>query len=220
MRIYQVEQGSAEWHKLRAGCITWTKLKGTKWKITTATWLKSIETTIFTLIWEEFFPPVPIFENEAMLRGKFLEKLAREEFEKISGKKVEEVWFIKNSKFSDKYWEWLWLSPDWIIQENGIIIEATEFKCFMPTNYVRTFLTDEIPDENFDQVLTYFLVIPTLQKLHFAIYNPDSYIEENKIKIIVINRNDILEELKEAEEKLFEFRKKWIEYILLYIKQK
>jgi hypothetical protein len=36
-----------------------------------------------------------------------LEKFAREEFEKISSKKVEEVGFITNSKYSDQYGEWL-----------------------------------------------------------------------------------------------------------------
>lgn len=221
MKIYKdLIQWSDEWHKLRAWCITWTKLKGTQGKISTAVWLKSVETCIFTLIWEEFFPPVPIFENEAMQRGKILEQCAREEFIKITDKKVDEVWFITNSKYTDKFWEWLWLSPDWVIYEEDIITEAFEAKCFYPTNFVRTFIKEEIPDENYDQALTYFLIIPTLQKFHFTIYNPDCYIKENILKIKTITREEIQADLIEAEAKLFEFRKMWIENIKLFLNQK
>lgn len=215
MKIYDVEQWTPEWHKLRAWVITGTKLK---WAI--AKTAKAQETAIFTLIWEEFFPPIPIFESEAMQRGKFLEEFARWEYEKMTGHKIETIGFAKSMRHTDKYWKWLWISPDWLIQnEEGKYVKWVEIKCFQPTNYIRTFLTNEIPDENFDQVLTYFLIFPDMLELDFVIYNPDCYIDQ-KIKIINVKRESIYPDLLETDKKLAEFRKLWIENILKFIPNK
>lgn len=217
MKIYKdIKQGTEEWLKLRAWVITWTKLKGIMG------WPKAQETQIFELIWEEFAPLEENYRSPAMERWNDLEPIAKAKFEEIKNIKVEEVWFIKSDKYNDKFWFWLWLSPDWIIEDmktpENKYNEALEIKCPWPKNHAKYIIENKIPDDYKPQVVNYFIVMPDLEKLYFVTYNPDFYIKDRQLFIIEVTREDLLKDIEKAQERLIEFRWKWIEKIKIITK--
>ena len=111
MKIYKdIVQWTPEWEQLRQWVITGTKLQWVLWG------LKAQETQIFQLIWEEFAPLEPTFQNQAMQRGTELEPIAKARYMELTGEIIEEIWFCKSEIYVDDFWEWLWLSPDWFIK--------------------------------------------------------------------------------------------------------
>lgn len=213
MQIYtDIEQGSEEWLKLRGWVITWTKLKGVMW------WPKAQETQIYELIWEEFAPLEVWFKNSAMERWIELEPIAKAKYEDITNQKVEEVWFIKSDKYKDDFWSWLGLSPDWIIKIDNVYKKAVEIKCVWAKNHTKYIIENKIPDDYKNQVLTYFLVMEDLEELDFVIFNPDFYIKEKQLFTIRITREELQKDLEKAEDKIIEFRKKWLENINIITK--
>lgn len=218
MIIYKdIKQGSDEWLDIRAGVITWTKLKGVM------AWTKAQETQIFELIWEEFAPLEENYKSPAMERWNELEPIAKAKYEALTSEKVEEVWFIKSNKIKDKH-NFLWLSPDWIIitditdNKEPIYWKAIEIKCPWAKNHTKYIIENKIPDEYKNQILNYFLVMPDLEELDFITFNPDYYIKEKQLFIINIKRKDLEKDLEKAKIKILDFRQKWLEYINLIIK--
>jgi len=216
MQIYKdIKQWTDEWLKLRWWVITWTKLKGVLW------WPKAQETQIFELIWEEFAPLEPTFQNQAMQRWNELEPIAKAKFEDMTKIKIEEVWFIKSDEYKDDFGSWLWLSPDWIIatdfKQNKAwsfkYTEGIEIKCPWAKNHAKYIIENKLPDEYKPQAINYFLVMEDLEKLYFVTYNPDFYIKDKKLFIIEITREQLQKEIEKAKEKLLDFRKVWIEKI-------
>lgn len=201
-KFYNFQQWTPEWDEIRKGCITWTKLSGV------LAWPKWRLTAIYELIAEEFTSPVPTYESDAMIKGKELEAIARAKYEIIKGVKVEEVWFAKSDEFVDDYWEYVWISPDWITGNTWI-----EIKCVWPKNFVKYSIENKIPDEYYEQVMMYFIVFPELEQLDFIAYCPDFYMEEKQINVITITRKELQVDIEEAKIKIVEFRKMWIEWI-------
>lgn len=206
--IKDIEQGSQEWLEARAWTLTWTKLK---WAVSARK--GTAETLIYELIWEEFAPLLSNFASEAMQRWTDLEEEAKFMYQSITEEKVEEVWFIQSTKYVDKFGSWLWLSPDWIIEKDWKYKKAIEIKCPLGKNFIKYYIENKIPDEYKYQILTYFLVIEDLEELDFIIYNPDFHLQNKRLKIITITREELKEELQQVELKLYEFRAIWIENI-------
>lgn len=221
MIIYKdIIQWTPEWLEMRWGVITWTKLKNV------LAWPKAQDTQIYELVWEEFAPLEEQYTSFAMQRWTDLEPIAKEKYIELTKEKVEEVWFIKSDIYKDEFWEYLWLSPDWIIATWAEISEtwelmyplygkAIEIKCPWAKNHTKYIIENKTPDEYKDQIINYFLVIDELQELDFISYHPDFYLEDKKLHIINIKRNDLEKDLEKAREKIFYFRKKWIEKIKL-----
>ena len=202
MEIFrEIEQGSEEWHKIRAGVITWTKLKNIYWSETVQ------KTAMYDLIAEEFAPLEENFSTSAMQRWKELEPIAKAYYVDKTWEKVEEVWFIKKN-------DYVGLSPDWIIfSEDGKIKKALEIKCPWTKKFTKYILENKIPEEYKYQVIMYFLVISELGELDFVLYNPDFYIKEKRFFIINVKRSELEAEIYKAEVKIELFRKKWVENI-------
>ncbi len=200
----KVQQGSDEWLKLRWWVLTWTKLKGALW------WKQAQLTQIYELIWEEFAPLEETYKSPYMERGNELEPIAKAKFEDLYKKKITEIWFCKSEKFKDKYWEWLWFSPDWLIEIDWKYKEAVEIKCPWGKNFVKYSIEWVIPAEYYDQILTYFLVNEDLERLYFIVFHPDFYLTDKKMKVIEITRDEIKKDLEEIESKLLDFRELWI----------
>lgn len=92
-------------------------------------------------------------------------------------------------------------SPDGLIGED----EAIEVKCPGGKNYVKMWLTNQVPDEYEWQVVQYFIVNEKLQKLYFVGYNPD--IPVHPMHIIEVKREDIEGKIikgREEQEKFLE----------------
>lgn len=209
MEIFrEIEQGTEEWHKIRAWVITWTKLKNICWSS------KTQETAMYELIAEEFAPLEENFSSQAMQRWKELESIAKAKYIDKTWEKVEEIWFIKKN-------DYVWLSPDGVIfDENEKIKKAIEIKCPWAKNFTKCILENKIPEEYKYQVIMYFLVISDLEELDFILYNPDFYIKEKRLFVINIKRQDLEKDIYKAESQIEIFRKKWLEKIKTLLPKK
>ncbi len=171
-----IEQKSDEWHHLRKGKITGTTLKaimGTP---------KARQDAIYEIIAERLTVGVESegdYENP-MDRGNRLEPDAIAMFELETGKSVERVGFAE-----DDTNPFIANSPDGLIGED----EAIEAKCMGGKNHVKMWLTNEVPDEYYWQVMQYFIVNEKLQKLYFVGYNPD--IPVHPLHTIEVTRDQI-----------------------------
>lgn len=131
--------------------------------------------------------------ENAMLRWARLEDDAIEEFEKITWKKVEKIWF---TSCDDN--EFIASSPDWLIQNDWIYDEAMEIKCLDSANHVMAWLEWNIPEEFDPQILQYFVVNEKLKKLYFVFYDPRISIK--KIFWIVVTRESVQEQIDYAKQ--------------------
>ncbi len=180
-----VIQKSDEWHQLRKGKITGTTLKsimGTP---------KARAEAVYEIIAERLTIGVESeseYENP-MDRGNRLEPEAIAAFEFETGLKVEITGFCENDENQS-----IGYSPDGLISETSDI----EVKCPQGKNYVKMWFKNEVPDEYVWQMVQAFIVNPELQKRYFVGYNPD--IPTHPLHIIEVNREDLVEKIKEAEE--------------------
>lgn len=190
MKKHQVDQKSDEWFHLRKGKVTGTDLKsimGTP---------KARQEAIYEIIAQRLTVGIENdlnYEN-AMDRGNRLEPEAIAMFEFETGKKVERIGLCEdddNPLIAN--------SPDGLIGKH----EAIEVKCMGGKNHIKMWLTNEIPDEYEWQVVQYFIVNKDLQKLYFVGYNPD--IPSHALHIIEVKREDIAEQIQEAEYKQSKF---------------
>ena len=118
MKIYEIDQGTEEWMKLRLGKFTCSDAQAI------ATNGKGLETLAFTKVAERktgLFADA--YDNAAMQYGRETEELARSAYEIQTGNQVKKVGFIEVN-------EWVGGSPDGLLGEDGLI----EIKC--PTNRV------------------------------------------------------------------------------------
>ena len=206
MEIIDCIQGEAEWKKHRLWKITWTKLKA----VFSASSTQTYKTLMDELICEDLAPPIEIFVNDAMMRWTLLETPAREEYEKVTWQKVDEIWFILHDEM-----KYVGLSADWLVKNKEWVYDhGVEIKCMWPKNHLKAIMQNTILPEHKAQIINYFLVCETLETLSYVLYNPDMYIEELQLHIINVKRSDFEKDLKAIVPKLIEFRKTWKENIL------
>jgi len=217
--IENLEQGTAEWHQARRGKVTGTKLKrvmGTQWDRVMLT---------AELIAEEGTEQSKIIRaNTEMERGTAEEPFAIKAFEFKTGKDVEVV----GACVSDEH-DWLLLSPDGLIKNNGKYTEAVEVKS--PDSKMAIFykmanmIKEEelaitpakkpikgIPHDYIWQVVHYFIVNEELKKLHFVTYDERFVENEAKMYIVEVTRKDLEEEITEAKARLSTFRDDWLRW--------
>lgn len=188
-RIHEVAQRSAEWLDLRKGRITGSKLSGLIVKRGTER-----KDGFYKLMAER----LGVYEGDDELsstreRGSAMEEEARQAACDKIGKQFREVGFI-TSEVDDR----IALSPDGVLSnEDGEITEAIEIKCPSAWNHLRTVCEDKVPKQYLEQVYQYFIVVPTLQKLHFVSYDPR--ITARPIHVVEVTRES-LESAKEGAE--------------------
>jgi len=185
-----ITQGTDAWFQIRKGKITGTTLKaimGTP---------KARQEAMYEIIAERLTEGVESesdYENP-MDRGVRLEDEAIAMFEFESGKKVERTGFIENDENS-----FIAYSPDGIISDE----EDVEVKCPLGKNYVKMWLTDEVPEEYFWQMVQAFVVNPKLERRWFVGFNPEITVHPLHIK--EVRREKIESEIKTARMKQEEF---------------
>ena len=188
MIIHDCTQGSFEWHQLRLGKITGSRLKKMM--------AKDNLSLIDELIAEE---QVGIadddeFVSDEMQRGIDMEPLAIQEYCNITGYTVEHPCFIQSED-----WPILCQSPDGYIGTTG----AVEVKCPKTKTHVKYIRMGKIPNEYKEQVWSYFLVNPDLQWLDFVSYDPRLTVKP--IWIHRVTRDELAEELDAAKVELIKF---------------
>ncbi len=132
--IREVEQGSADWHKMRLGKVTASRVKGVLSKGRGSAPSKTAESYMIELISEILTgQPKPFFENDAMRWGTETEPQARSMFEiKNDFIDVDEVAFIEHSEF-------VGVSPDGLIGDSGML----EIKCPTTTTQLKRALSGQ-----------------------------------------------------------------------------
>lgn len=220
MRTITVEQGTKDWHETRRCRVTGTKLEDVM-----GTSLARVQ-LIAELIAEEATEQSKVSAiTSEMERGKAEEIFAIKEFEKRTGKVVDNVGICVSDEL-----DWVALSPDGLIKNaEGKYTEAVEVKS--PDTKAAIFyrLANMIPIEELGlgkskipwlgipadykwQVVQYFLVNDDLQKLYFLVYDARFIDEKEKLYIVEVERkNELVEEaVKEAKKALEKFRADWL----------
>lgn len=221
MKVLNVEQGSDTWREARRCRITGTRLEDVM-----GTNQNQLD-LITELIAEEATEQVQqIKSTPAMERGTAEEPYAVKYFELKTGKKTENVGLCISEEF-----DYLACSPDRLIKEGDEYVEGVEVK--NPDTKTLFFykITSKVPNDELKltngkvpfqkipnvykwQVLNYFLVIPTVKKVSFVVYDVRIISDEDKMHTIEIERDnpEVQKELERVRAELIKFRTKWLKY--------
>ena len=139
MIICDAPQGSEQWLKDRAGVPSASMFKAVLAKGEG----KTRESYMIRLAAEVMTgQPIETYQNGAMQRGTEIEPVARDTYEFITGRKVDQVGFIKlDSGIAG-------CSPDGLVSTDG----GLEIKCPNTETHIRTILADKMPPEHKPQV--------------------------------------------------------------------
>lgn len=193
MITHNVEQGSYEWHQLRLGKITSTRLK----KVLSKDNLSLVDELIAEE--ETGLSDDDGFVSEEMQRGIDLEPLAIQEYESITGNTVTRYGFLQSEELPI-----LCQSPDGYVGTEG----AVEVKCPKTKTHIKYIRQGKIPNDYKEQVWCYFMVNPDLQWLDFISYDPR--LTKKPIWVLRVNREDVQDDLNTAWEALLSFNEKYI----------
>ncbi len=125
-----------------------------------------------------------------MDRGTRLEDEAIEKFKEKTGKEVDTslVMWTRDDNTA------ITVSPDGFIGET----EAVEVKCLSSEKHIKAYIEKKIPDEYPNdytmQVLQYFIVNETLEKLYFVMYDPNMP-ENLQLHWIEVTRESVQEDV-------------------------
>ena len=193
MIIHDVEQGSYEWHQIRLGKITSTRLKKVM--------AKDNMSLVDELIAEEEtgLSDDDGFVSEDMQRGLDLEPLAIKEYESITGNIVTRYGIMQSDELPI-----LCQSPDGYVGTEG----AIEVKCPRTKTHVKYIRQGKIPNDYKEQVWCYFMVNPNLQWLDFISYDPR--LTKKPIWVLRVNREDVEDDVIGAWMMLQAFNEKYI----------
>ncbi len=188
MKKHTMAQQSPEWLHIKKGKISGTQLKGI---MGTA---RARQEAIYDIIGERLKVGVDDVYEHPIDRGNRLEPFAIAAYEMETGNAVQRIGFAEHEEE-----QYMGNSPDGIIGDEG----AIEVKCPEHKNYVKIWLTNEIPDDYIWQVVQYFVVNEKLQWLDFVAYNPD--IPVHSMHIIHVTREELADQIKDADAKEREF---------------
>lgn len=177
----EIAQGTAEWLQIRKGKITGTALKaimGTP---------RARQEAFYEILAERLTVGVEEDYENAMDRGTRLEPEAIAAFELEAGKQVNRVGYCEDEENSQ-----IGYSPDGLISDE----EDIEVKCMGGKNHVKMWLSNEVPDEYYWQLVQAFVVNPKLQKRYFVGYNPD--IPVHPLHIIEVTRAQVAKDIEVA----------------------
>lgn len=227
--LKDLQQGTPEWHQSKLGIVSGTRLKSLMGSMTTQAGLGAMDRILFEIIAERDtgLSKDSIGKSEAMERGNIEEENTQDYFEITTGKKVTNVGFIRSEDF-----EMLGLSPDGVIfDKDEVIREAVEYKNPNSDTHLKYHLyklgiptysdlsknfSEDIPDDYYWQVVNYFLVIDTLERLHFIYHDERSNF--TKSITTIIERKQIQHDVDLARLRMtvFESKVKEIEKKLVF----
>jgi len=189
MKLIQISQNTDEWLEFRKGKITGSKLKD-------IVSLRGKNKIGYYQLIADRLAIEPDLEDPRE-RGHRLEEEAIERFSKESKKEVE-IGLTCVSDFNPN----IMVSPDGLIGKDDIYHEAVEIKCLSDARHIEAVLSETYPDAYHFQILQYFIVIETLQKLSLVFYT--DRIPSADYKVFEVTREELLpliETYKEMEEK-------------------
>lgn len=178
MEIINCEQGTYEWHALRAGRFTATdalelipNLKNGKAKVGLDTLAYQIAAFKLTEELPEIFA-----STSAMERGKMLEPKARAAYVEATGQEVQEVGFCALD-------EYVGCSPDGLVGDNGLI----EIKCKTDPHHLYAVANDWV-DPKHEWQMQFQMLVTGREWCDYVLYNPN--FEPNCLYIRTIRRDE------------------------------
>lgn len=140
--IFDIEQGSDEWLKMRLGKLTASKFADVMTKGRGDAPSKTRESYMYQIAAEILTgSPQDSFKNSAMDWGNECEPAARAAYELENDVDVVECAFIERD-------EWVGVSPDGLVNDDGLL----EIKCPNSTTQIKRFLAGIFPKEYNAQV--------------------------------------------------------------------
>jgi putative phage-type endonuclease len=188
MKTYDMPQQSPEWLHKKKGVVSGTQAKGI---MGTA---KARQDAIYDIVGEALKVGVDTEYENPIDRGNRLEPEAAAAYEMETGNHTTKVGFCESDKNTR-----IGNSPDRFVGDDG----AIEIKCPEHKNYIKYWLTNEVPDDYIWQVVQYFVVNEKLQWLDFVSYNPD--IPVHPIHIVRVTRFQLMDKIIELEQKEQQF---------------
>jgi len=202
--IFDIEQGSDEWLKMRLGKLTASKFADVMTKGRGDAPSKTRESYMYQIAAEILTgSPQDSFKNSAMDWGNECEPAARAAYELENDVDVVECAFIERD-------EWVGVSPDGLVNDDGLL----EIKCPNSTTQIKRFLAGIFPKEYNAQVQGQ-LWVSERKYCDFVSYDPRingeaSYFQvrverdEKYIESLEIQCTKFINELKELLTKLGE----------------
>jgi putative phage-type endonuclease len=188
-KIIDCVQGTPEWFAARRGRITSSRIddvmaqnkKGDGYGITRRKYLIQLAGEIITRESTESYT------NSAMQRGVEIEPIAREYYENLTGRKVEQVGFFQLGEFEGS-------SPDGLIDDDGDI----EIKCPMATTHIENILSNTVPSEYISQI-QHQLYVSGRKWCDFMSFHP-AFKEKPAVIIRVFRDETLIEKMKKESE--------------------
>ena len=175
MRIKNVEQRTKEWFEMRLGVITGSRCKN----VFRSNNLSFIDELIAERLSGEI---VESPTTQAMMHGIMMEPVALDEYRLRTGADAREIGFCIHDNL-----DYLAISPDALVYQNGTPIGGVEIKCPSTKKHVEYIRQNKIPAEYISQVMHYFIVIDSLEWVDFVSFDPR--IQKN-LFIFRIRRDD------------------------------
>lgn len=182
MKVVPVTQNTDDWMSLRIGKITGSKLHGLYSKN------GSKKIGFYQLIADRLALADDTVDGRD--RGHETEEEAIEQFESLTGKKIERdcgMWLSDDN-------ENIAVSPDGAIKSGRSFKEAVEVKCLGSARHIEAIITNKIPGEYYEQAIQYFVVNEKLEKLYFVFYDPRVTVKP--MHVIEVDRDKIESEIE------------------------
>ena len=174
--IKDIEQGSQEWHNLRLGVVTASRVKDVMTKGRGNSVSKTAESYMYELLAELMTGSAkPFFENDAMRWGTETEPQARAMYEIRNNVDVQQVAFIKSGECSN-----LGVSPDGLICDDGLI----EIKCPTTITQLKRSQSEKPYSDYYDQIQCQ-LWVSNRKWCDFVSFDPRLDIEAGYIQVRV-----------------------------------
>jgi putative phage-type endonuclease len=179
----QLVQGSEQWHKVRNGKITASKLsdlmKKTKYGESTYKTRLRMELAIERITGKSASPN---FMNQAMHDGVEREPDARTLFEAMTGKEVALCGSFDHPEIVNTS-----ASPDGLIRgENAVL----EIKCPTHVTHAKNLLSETMP-KNYEYQVQWQMACTESDYAYFASYHPD-FPPELRLKVVKVLRDNIM----------------------------
>lgn len=195
MKLHKnLKQRTKDWYEIRQGSIGGTRAKKVVSSTNTSLMYELIAERGTNIIEDSFV-------SEAMQRGIDLEPIAIAEFGDLMELNVDHFGMVTNENFPNCH-----LSPDGLIMDKEIPTEGVEVKCPDSKKHIEYIITNRVPAEYKQQLLHYFTIVETIQKMYFVSYDP-RYISR-PLHIITVTREDWSNEINEFKTKLLKFIEK------------
>ena len=187
-----IEQKSFEWLKARAGNVTGTSLSSA---LGTPAVLKTL---MYSLIADRMTEvQMNDLSTPAIDRGNELEPFAIRATQDETG-----IQFIETGLLLDDKYPRFSISPDGIVEEDGVIVGGIETKCPNSKKHVEYLMKNEIPKEYLHQVKAPFIMSDDVKYWVFASFDDRNY--ERPLFVKTVTRDDF-DDIDECRAKLLKF---------------